>query len=223
VTGPDFSRGYLRLPNALWEALFCRGPLTRRQLQIVAVVLRESWGWQQRDGQVRLWTRPLPTSRFAAATGLDRSNLARALARLVERGVLQRDGRRYRFVPDRWITPPAPGSFRPPSAPERPRRGVIPTPPTPGPKKAKTEERNVAAAGDNSSAAPFSDPFVAVVLAFVGSLAGEEQAALRRWVAKEGVAAVWQLLAPTWSRGPAVARAELRACLRERAASRAGD
>ena len=59
MNAPDYSRGYLRVPLDLWRALYCRAPLTRRQLQPVSVVIRESWGWQQPGGQVYRWTRPL--------------------------------------------------------------------------------------------------------------------------------------------------------------------
>src|SRR3954470_20469010 len=91
---PNYERGYLRVPLSVWADLYCRAPLTRRQLQLVSAVLRESWGWQLRKGEVRLWTRPLTASHFAAATGLSTDHLARDLRALVARRVLdEREGR----------------------------------------------------------------------------------------------------------------------------------
>jgi hypothetical protein len=94
---PDYGHGYLRVPLSVWAALYCRGPLTRRQLQLVSVVLRESWGWQTRGGGVHLWTRPLTTGHFARATGLATDHLARDLQLLVARGVLREKNRCYQL------------------------------------------------------------------------------------------------------------------------------
>jgi hypothetical protein len=99
VTAPDFSRGFLRVPTPVWEALVCRTPLTRRQLQLAAVVLRESWGWRARGGGVRLWTRPLTTGDFARATGLATDRIARDLTALERRGFLLRHGNCWQLVP----------------------------------------------------------------------------------------------------------------------------
>jgi hypothetical protein len=69
-------------------------------LQVVSAVLRESWGWNGRDGGVKPWTRPLPTRALARLTGLSTDRLKRDVDGLVERGVLFRRGDRYQVVPD---------------------------------------------------------------------------------------------------------------------------
>jgi phage replication O-like protein O len=97
---PDFRRGFLRVPLAFWLEAYCRSPLTRREMQIVSAVLRESWGWNSRDGVPRLWTRPLPTRQFARLTGLSTDRLKQDVESLVERGVLLRRGDRYQAVTD---------------------------------------------------------------------------------------------------------------------------
>ena len=105
---PDYRRGYLRVPLALWAQLYCRAPLTRRQLQLVSVVIRESWGWQRR-GQIQLWTRPLPPRQLAQLTGLSTDHLTRDLKALVAQGVLREQDQRYQLVPDPglWKTRPS--------------------------------------------------------------------------------------------------------------------
>ncbi|HTE20972.1 MAG TPA: replication protein [Armatimonadota bacterium] len=164
---PDYHRGYLRVPLALWAALYCRAPLTRRQLQLVSVVLRESWGWRQKDGGVRLWTRSLTPRQFSQATGLSTDHLTRDLNELIRRGVLQREGRRYQLVPhpELWITgrlqTTPPQKERP--APPFPRSRAAETTLTPPVlKKGKIRDKNVglqiesgfSTVGDNSLAAP---------------------------------------------------------------------
>ncbi|MFN3650387.1 MAG: replication protein [Armatimonadota bacterium] len=106
MIAPDFRHGYLRVPLSLWKLAYCRTPLTRRQLQLVSVVLRESWGWQEGRGSVRAWTRPLTSRQFAEATGLSTDHVARDLRRLVELGVLAEQDRRYRLEAGvkLWIT-----------------------------------------------------------------------------------------------------------------------
>ena len=97
---PDYDRGYLRVPLSIWSALYCQTPLTRRQLQLCSVVLRESWGWRSRKGGVYLWTRPLSARQFQAATGLATDHLTRDLRDLIARGILRERERRYQLVPD---------------------------------------------------------------------------------------------------------------------------
>jgi phage replication O-like protein O len=97
---PDFRRGFLRVPLAFWLEAFCRSPLTRRELQVVSAVIRESWGWNGKDGSPRLWTRPLSTRRIAELTSLSTDRLKQDVEGLVGRGVLLRRGDRYQVVPD---------------------------------------------------------------------------------------------------------------------------
>lgn len=151
MTAPDFQHGYLRVPLSLWSALYCRCPLTRRQLQLVSVVLRESWGWQGRDGQVRLWTRRLSAADFAAATGLSTDHLARDLRRLVARRVLDEREGRYQLEadPGLWITPgaAAPSAAGSAGSAVRAAEGAVEAagsaPAAPGAKKEKIRNRNV--------------------------------------------------------------------------------
>jgi hypothetical protein len=158
--GPDYDHGYVRVPLSIWAALYCQAPLTRRQLQLVSHVLRESWGWQTKDGQVYRWTRPLTPRRFSAATGLSTDHLTQDLRILVARGLLREAGRRYQLVPDPalWKTHPsrAPKSRaeRVQTAADIAKTALLPS----AVKKAKKEQRNVprspeselSPSGDNS-------------------------------------------------------------------------
>jgi len=234
---PDFSRGYLRLPLSVWLAVYCRGALTRRQLQLVSVVIRESWGWRAAEGAVHTWTRPLSTRQFAAATGLSIDHLHRDLRQLLDRGVLRGREGRYQFVPDpkRWITP----ALSAPDLRGLPPEGSDPSdeiaPLTLGSKKGYRKQRNVAepsetelspAVENSSSRASFARSrssgggagigataarrFADVIAAFVGSLSTREAETLRLWIYEAGVAAVWSALEPSFRLGAAAGRRRLR-------------
>lgn len=122
MSQPDYSHGYLRVPLAVWDQIYCRAPLTRRQLQILSWVVRQSWGWQTKSGQVYTWTRPLTPRQLAAATGLSTDHLARDLRTLVACGVLREQGQRYQLVPEvrLWKTSPARVPKARPPAPKPP-------------------------------------------------------------------------------------------------------
>src|SRR4051794_36703740 len=149
---PDYARGFLRVPLDLWVALYCQAPLTRRQLQIVSVVLRESWGWQKKGGQVQLWTRPLSPRQLATLTGLSTDHLSQDLQSLIERGILRQEGRRYQLVPDpqRWITAPARARKPRPAALKLPARTAKTALPVPDVKIEDKKQRNVSLPVDNS-------------------------------------------------------------------------
>jgi hypothetical protein len=218
---PDYRRGYLRVPLPLWAELYCRAPLTRRQLQLISVVLRESWGWQRR-GQVQLWTRPLAPRQLAQLTGLSTDHLRRDLQALVQRGVLREQDYQYQLVPD-----PGLWKTRPPSAPKQ--RAPAPKPPAPAAKTAlfppdlkivNKKQRNEGLPVDKSASPsvvpesqhPFPERlglearFGQVVEAFVGTLSAAESQQLRQWIARDGVALVWHELEDAFRRGPRAVR-----------------
>lgn len=174
MIGPDFRRGYLRVPLAVWLTVFCRAPLTRRQLQIVSVVIRESWGWQSRSGEVRVWTRRLASRQLAEATGLSTDHLARDLRLLLDRGVLREQEGRYQFVWDTrlWKSPAEMPRIRRSVAPNRPHGTANRAATAPDVKIGNIEKRNVAVptgsdlstTGENVAATPSFQP---TQLAFV--------------------------------------------------------
>ena len=165
---PDYRHGYLRIPLQVWGDLFCRAPLTRRQLQLVAQVIRESWGWATQGGGVYLWTRPLTPRHFAETTGLSTDRISRDLRQLVARGVLREQERRYQLVPDPrlWISGKEPAPEPRSQPPKGPAATVETALSAPVLKKAKTGNRNVhrptrselPPAGDNPLSAPLSMP-----------------------------------------------------------------
>jgi DNA-binding Lrp family transcriptional regulator len=227
---PDYRRGYLRVPLDLWRTLYCRAPLTRRQLQLVSVVIRESWGWQQRGGEVYRWTRPLTVRQLAEATGLSTDHLARDLRELVARGVLLEQERRYQVVPDPalWIASAASAPKTRSSAPKRPDVSAETALASPGLKTAKKRQRNVGPLTRNplSPAVDKSRPvfcrlqgnqeftgasasearFVQVVAEFVGGLPEEEIDGLHSWIQQDGVPAVWSAVEDSFRQGPRAVR-----------------
>jgi hypothetical protein len=226
---PDYSRGFLRVPLSVWQALYCRAPLTRRQLQLVSVVLRESWGWQTKGGTVYRWTRPLTPRQFAQATGLSTDHLRRDLQILVARGVLRELAGRYQLVPDPqlWKTPLRSPQKGRPRALKLPAASAETALLPPDLKTAKIRQRNVARfpedelspTGDNSRIADRSvseDRFVAVLAAFTGELSAEQRKCLGAWIRQEGTPTVWAALAEPFRRGPAAVRRSLEAQLKER-------
>lgn len=194
MSAPDYSRGYLRVPLGVWLSTFCRGTLTRRQRQIVAFVIRESWGWHDRAGRPFAWTRPLRPAAFADATGIAPEHVRRELRALVARGVLAESSGRYTFEPERDL------------------RQAVSARPRPGAKTATDSKRNVAAPGGPDRAAAFA----ALLSGFAGALPPRQERELRRWVGEAGPAAVWARLAGGFAAGPAPAREALLAALAER-------
>jgi phage replication O-like protein O len=144
MNAPDYDHGYLRVPLAVWREVYCQAPLTRRELQLVSVVIRESWGWQKRGGQVNLWTRPFTPSQLARLTNLSTDHLSRDLRSLVRRGVLRERERCYQFVPDPrlWKSPPAGAPKRRQPALEPPVGAAETALLPPDVKTAKKEQRN---------------------------------------------------------------------------------
>lgn len=198
----DFRRGYLRVPLAVWLTVFCRPLLTRRQFQLVSVVIRESWGWQTRGGEPQLWTKPLTSRDFAQATGLSTDHLRRDLRRLIARGVLREQTGRYQFVsePRLWRTLPAPAPEARPLPPESTASPAVLAAGSPGlNKQTKVKDNGPASPGpvsppvENSSSSPASVAFGAVAAAtppLVGErVVGTERAAdSERVVGSERVA-----------------------------------
>lgn len=233
-TALDFARGYLRVPLAVWAALYCRAPLTRRQLQLVSVVIRESWGWQTKGGRVYLWTRPLSSCQFAQFTGLSTDRIARDLKVLLARGILREREGRYQLVaePRLWKTLSTPASEQRPPAPKRPAAGAETALPAPDLKISHKQQRNVrplpekrlstrvdkwlaiSHEGEGTAkatpAASAEERFLQVVSAFAGELSPAESERLRVWIRQDGVDRVWQTLAEAFRCGPRALRASLR-------------
>jgi len=236
---PDFSHGYLRVPLSVWSSVYCRSPFTRRQLQLLSVVIRESWGWRAPDGGVYLWTRHLAPRQFSTITGLSTDRLGWELRSLVHRGVLREQDGRYQFVPQShtWLLPARRPAEQSVSTAEITDSTAEMSAATPEIKKEKKRDRNVpqpvdelSPTGDNrslASARSRPDPgvvspspsaldatsFVALLEVLAGPLSDREQQTLRHWLAREGLAVVWQTIASLGVAGPKELPARLSALL----------
>jgi hypothetical protein len=235
---PDFSHGYLRVPLSVWSSVYCRSPFTRRQLQLLSVVIRESWGWRAPNGGVYLWTRPLTPRQFSTITGLSTDRLGWELRTLVHRSVLREQEGRYQFVPQphTWLLPARrPVEVTAPAA-EMTVRTAEMTATTPALKKAQRRERNVpetevelSPAGDNHPFASAGRPdlaavsptglafdapsFVALLAVLAGPFSARQEQTLRGWLARDGVPVVWQSVASLGLAGPKELPARLSALL----------
>ena len=237
---PDYREGFLRIPLSVWYEVFCRAggphPLTRRQLQIVAAVIRETWGWGTKGGGVRPWTRPMAPAQLARATGLSTDRLARDLRALVDRGVLLEEGGRYQFAPypQAWLPPAAKGRTAPAESAEETAET---SPPRGSHRKRKDNlkkrlPRSSTKGGDNSGpealghAEPPIEPgpggrgalekLRRLVASIAGPLDATEAEALRSWVDREGIAGVWREVEPALRRTREEARLTLKRRLRDR-------
>lgn len=231
MNAPDFSHGYLRIPHAVWREVFCQAALTRRELQLVAVVIRESWGWQGPRRDVYLWSRVLTMHQFSRATGIAPAHVTTLLKRLVARGVLLQRGRSFQFVPDprRWITHRQRLPERDDRAPKRERNDPEMVAPTSVAKKTKKEKRNVARPSwkrlstavdkshglDAATAAWLRTHLADLLESLLGPPTPETAQALQTWVEREGLVAVWAILTTALRRPPGEARATLAEHLRQ--------
>lgn len=78
--------GFLAIPNAVEDALL-RSPLTHRQERIYRAILRKTLGYGKECDYIA-------TSQLAELTGIDEAHVRRALAQLVDMGMVQRGNRK---------------------------------------------------------------------------------------------------------------------------------
>lgn len=72
--------GYTRIAHPILEAL-ALAPFNAAQLKVLLVVIRETYGWQQKDAAISY-------TRLEAATGLHRDTVRNALRSLIREGVV---------------------------------------------------------------------------------------------------------------------------------------
>ncbi len=85
---------YARIKNEVLE-LLATAPLTLRQIRIVLLIIRESWGW---DAGRSNWThRILTVNDIAKRTGIHRADVNRELNLLMAQNILHEKDRQYQF------------------------------------------------------------------------------------------------------------------------------
>lgn len=80
---PQTKNGHTRIANELLEEVY-RFPFTAPQLRVLMFVIRDSYGWQEKE------TRAYSMSKIAEATNLPRSSTGRAVMQLINLSVLNR-------------------------------------------------------------------------------------------------------------------------------------
>lgn len=97
-------REYTRIKHSVLMDIFAEGKLTKREMQVACVVIRESWGWHGGNSN---WTkRQLPHTLIAQLTKIERRNLIKTLRSMLKRNILQKnDEGQYSFNehPDTWV------------------------------------------------------------------------------------------------------------------------
>ena len=89
-------REYTRIKHDVLMDIFARGLLSKREMQIVFVVIRESWGW---DGGQSNWTRrPLTQRQIGHETGLSERHVNPLIQDMLDRKILvKNDEGHYSF------------------------------------------------------------------------------------------------------------------------------
>jgi len=94
---------YTRIKHEVFEDIFAKGLLSKREMQIVSVIIRESWGW---DSGRSNWTKKkLSNSYLSKKTGLAKQTISVELKSMItQKKVLINDRGFYSFNehPDRW-------------------------------------------------------------------------------------------------------------------------
>jgi hypothetical protein len=223
---PDFRRGFLRVPLWVWIEVYCHKSLTRRELQLISVVIRESWGWATSGGGVQLWTRPMSPRQFADATRLPLDHLAHDLTELVARGILLERDRCYQFVPrpQVWLAkspkspdiPPKPPAFAEKTAtPAGSYRKDIDTLKKRGVAELSHREEPGAAPGRSPQKESPEELLLHILTTLTGPLSDGEVEQLHLWIMRKGVKRIWQSLEPFIRLGSKQVRSRLKRKLRK--------
>ena len=106
MANPQAENGHTDISNEIMEAL-ARYRIPGAEWQVLLVVLRKTYGWHKLEDAISL-------SQFAELTGLDRSNVVRALKGLVSKEILRgvksdttgKVTNKYRFNKDyhKWVS-----------------------------------------------------------------------------------------------------------------------
>lgn len=82
MASPQVKGGYTPIANEVMEAL-ARADLSGRELRIVLVVIRNTWGWQKKQSRIGL-------GQIARALGIRRKHVHEVVKDLASRGYLKR-------------------------------------------------------------------------------------------------------------------------------------
>lgn len=99
MASPQVAHGYTKVANAILRALY-RFPFSGQELRLLLWVIRDSYGWGEKQ------THAAPLSRISEETGIPRATVSWVVRKLVNRAVLERvKGGALRFNKnyDEWL------------------------------------------------------------------------------------------------------------------------
>lgn len=143
MASPQTAHGYTKVANAIMRALY-RFPFSGQEMRLLLWVLRDSYGWREKQ------THSAPLSRICDETGIPRATASWVVRKLVKGGVLvQVRGRSLRFNKDydEWLGTapdmlPLLAAAKAEAEPEESRRGSALKPPTAADVRAYCLSRN---------------------------------------------------------------------------------
>jgi len=74
MVSPQLENGYIRIATEIWEALI-RVRIPGYSRQCLDVIIRKTYGWNKKEDEIAI-------SQFSISTGIDKSNVVRALKQL---------------------------------------------------------------------------------------------------------------------------------------------
>lgn len=84
MASPQKENGYTPISNELIEKLAGAAALSARELRVLLVIMRKTWGWKKKKDRISL-------GQVATLTGIGRQHISTIVASLVKRGYLLRD------------------------------------------------------------------------------------------------------------------------------------
>jgi len=96
LRGEIVVKKYTRIKHEVLENIFTRGLLSKREMQIALLIIRESWGW---DSGKSNWTKRLLSNNYLSEkTGLAKETISREIKRMIEQGkILISENGNYSF------------------------------------------------------------------------------------------------------------------------------
>lgn len=108
MANPQTENGYTQLANELIDQIFTKGKFSKRESQIIWVVLRESWGWLDKRPKIlkkygkekrkySVTRHPISYSQFSEKTGIALPHIGETIRDLKARKIMREHHGYYKF------------------------------------------------------------------------------------------------------------------------------